>query len=45
MASRLTMLEYLAANNYIVAGMHIAYPGIGTLKSNEKEGYDFIPLK
>ena len=44
-ASRLKMLEYLVANDYIVAGMHVAYPGIGTLKSNNKGGYIFTPLK
>ena len=44
-ASRLRMLEYLVSNNYIVGGMHIAYPGIGTLKSNGKGGYIFAPLK
>jgi len=44
-ASRVKMLEYLAANNYIVCGMHIAYPGIGTLQSNDKGGYIFTPLK
>ncbi|MCL2728166.1 MAG: hypothetical protein FWD56_07270 [Bacteroidales bacterium] len=44
-AARLKMLEYLSANEYIVGGMHIAYPGMGTLKSNEKDGYLFTPLK
>ena len=44
-ASRIKMLVYLAANNYIVAGMHIAYPGFGTLKSNNKGGYIFTPLE
>jgi len=43
-ASRLKMLEYLVANDYIVGGMHIAYPGIGTLKSNGKYGYVFTPI-
>ena len=44
-ASRIKVLEYLAANNYVVAGMHIAYPGIGTLKSNGKGGYVFTPVE
>ena len=44
-ASRIKMLEYLTANNYVSGGMHIAYPGIGTLKSNGKGGYVFTPLK
>ena len=43
--SRLKMLEYLVANDYLVGGMHIAYPGIGSLKSNDHGGYTFIPLK
>jgi len=43
--SRTKMLEYLVANGYLVAGMHIAYPGIGTLKSNNKGGYVFTPIK
>jgi len=44
-ASRLKMLSYLVENGYIVGGMHIAYPGMGTLKSNGKGGYLFTPLK
>jgi glyoxylase-like metal-dependent hydrolase (beta-lactamase superfamily II) len=44
-ATRLKLLEYLVANNYLAGGMHIAYPGIGTIKSNGKGGYVFTPLK
>ena len=44
-ASRIKILEYLVANNYIVGGMHVAYPGIGSLKSNGKGGYIFTPLE
>ena len=44
-SARLKMLEYLVANDYVVGGMHIAYPGIGTLKSNGKGGYIFTPLQ
>ena len=44
-ASRLKMLEYLVANDYIVGGMHVAFPGMGTLKSNGKGGYIFTPLR
>ena len=44
-ASRLKILEYLAANNYTVGGMHIAYPGLGTLRSNGRGGYVFSPLR
>ena len=43
-SARLNMLEYLVANDYIVGGMHIPYPAIGTLKSNGKGGYVFSPL-
>ena len=44
-ASRLRMLEYLVANGYTVGGMHIAYPGFGTLRSNGRGGYIFTPLR
>jgi glyoxylase-like metal-dependent hydrolase (beta-lactamase superfamily II) len=44
-AVRVKMLEYLAANNYIAAGMHTAYPGMGTLKSNGRGGYIFTPVE
>ncbi|MCL2727809.1 MAG: MBL fold metallo-hydrolase [Bacteroidales bacterium] len=43
-AARLKMLEYLVANDYIVGGMHIAYPGLGTLQLDDKGGYLFTPL-
>jgi len=43
--SRLNMLKYLVNNNYIVGGMHVAFPGMGTLQSNNKEGYIFTPIK
>jgi len=44
-ASRLKMLPYLVANGYIVAGMHVAYPGIGTLQLNDQGAYIFTPLE
>ena len=44
-ASRLKMLEYLVTNGYaVVGGMHVAYPGLGTLKPDGKGGYVFTPL-
>ena len=44
-SSRLNMLKYLVTNNYIAGGMHVAYPGIGTIAPNGKEGYIFSPLE
>lgn len=43
--SRAKLLSWIADNDYIVAGMHIPYPGMGCLKSNNKGGYIFTPLK
>jgi len=44
--SRLKILEYISKNNIPVAGMHIAYPGMGDVKKDsEKGGYEFLPLK
>ncbi|MDR0437458.1 MAG: MBL fold metallo-hydrolase [Bacteroidales bacterium] len=43
--ARLEMLNYIVDNNFLVAGMHIAYPGIGTLKANGKGGYMFTPIE
>lgn len=41
---RQEILEYVAKNNIPVAGMHIAYPGIGGVKT-EGTGFQFIPVK
>jgi len=41
--SRKKIMEYVAKNNITIAGMHIAFPAIGTLTSNGKNGYNFIP--
>jgi hypothetical protein len=38
-ASRKKILEYVSRNNIPVAGMHIAYPGIGKVKPNRESGY------
>jgi glyoxylase-like metal-dependent hydrolase (beta-lactamase superfamily II) len=43
--ARLNMLKYIVDNDFIVAGSHIAYPGIGTLTENGKGGYIFTPLE
>jgi glyoxylase-like metal-dependent hydrolase (beta-lactamase superfamily II) len=38
-ASRKKILEYVSGNNIPVAGMHIAYPGIGKVKPDGENGY------
>ena len=43
-ATRLRILRYLVDNDYIVGGMHVPYPGLGTLQSDGKGGYIFTPL-
>ncbi len=43
-ASRLRILEYVAAHKIPVAGMHIPYPGIGTVEK-AAQGYKFTPVK
>ena len=42
--SRMKILEYVAQNKIPIAGMHIAFPAIGTIVSREK-GFEFIPVK
>ncbi|MDR0414989.1 MAG: MBL fold metallo-hydrolase [Prevotellaceae bacterium] len=39
--SRQTLLEYASKNKIPVGGMHIAYPSIGNVKADSKEGYEF----
>jgi glyoxylase-like metal-dependent hydrolase (beta-lactamase superfamily II) len=41
--SREIVLKYVSENNIPIAGMHIAYPGIGDIKSNGEKGYIFVP--
>ncbi|MDL2265560.1 MBL fold metallo-hydrolase [Parabacteroides sp. OttesenSCG-928-G07] len=41
--SRKEILEYVSKNNIPIAGMHIAYPGIGSVKA-EGAGYQFVPV-
>lgn len=43
--SRQNILKSVVDKKWTVAGMHIAYPGMGTLKSNGENGYLFTPLK
>jgi glyoxylase-like metal-dependent hydrolase (beta-lactamase superfamily II) len=43
--SRKQLLEYAVKNNIPVAGMHIAYPGMGSVKSNPDNGYEFSPFE
>ena len=40
-AARMKILEYVSKNNIPIAGMHIAFPGMGYVKG----GYMFIPLE
>ena len=42
--SRKNILEYAAANNITVGGMHIAFPSVGKIKKGKEEGYNFTPL-
>jgi glyoxylase-like metal-dependent hydrolase (beta-lactamase superfamily II) len=39
--SRKKILEYVSANNIPIAGMHIAFPSIGKVKSGDGSGYVF----
>lgn len=42
--SRKNILEYASKNNIPIAGMHVAFPGIGTIKANQAGGYLFEPI-
>ncbi|MDR0295262.1 MAG: MBL fold metallo-hydrolase, partial [Prevotellaceae bacterium] len=42
-AVREMILDYIAKNNIVVAGIHIAFPGMGNIKKSNK-GYLFTPL-
>jgi hypothetical protein len=39
--SRLAILQFVSDRAIPVAGMHIPYPGIGTIKKSE-QGYEFV---
>jgi glyoxylase-like metal-dependent hydrolase (beta-lactamase superfamily II) len=43
-AMREVVLDYVAKNNIAIAGMHIAFPGMGNIKKSDK-GYLFTPFK
>ena len=43
-AAREMILDYVVRNNIAIAGIHIAFPGMGTLKKANK-GYLFTPFK
>jgi glyoxylase-like metal-dependent hydrolase (beta-lactamase superfamily II) len=43
--SRLAVLKYVTKHHIPVAGMHVAYPAIGTVAANGKGGYVFTPVK
>jgi glyoxylase-like metal-dependent hydrolase (beta-lactamase superfamily II) len=42
--SRQQLLKYLSDNKIRIAGMHIAFPGIGEIKKSAAHGYDFTPV-
>ena len=42
--ARKKVLEYISKNNIPVAGMHIAFPGIGKISKGAGEGYVFTPV-
>jgi glyoxylase-like metal-dependent hydrolase (beta-lactamase superfamily II) len=41
--SREAVLKYVAEHQMLIAGMHIAYPGIGHVQSTTGKGYVFTP--
>jgi glyoxylase-like metal-dependent hydrolase (beta-lactamase superfamily II) len=41
--SREVILKYVSENRILVGGMHIAYPGVGTVRPDEGKGYTFTP--
>jgi len=43
--SREAILKYVKENHISIAGMHIAFPGMGKIKAGEEEGYEFIPMR
>ena len=43
-SSRKEILEYVSEHKIPVAGMHTAFPGMGTITKNTKEGYVFTPF-
>ncbi|MDR1182660.1 MAG: MBL fold metallo-hydrolase [Bacteroidales bacterium] len=43
--SRAETLKYVTLHNITIAGMHVAYPGIGKIEQDSDSGYRFIPAK
>jgi len=43
-ATRKKLMQMAIDNNWLIAGMHLA-DGIGTVKSNGKGGFEFVPYK
>ncbi|MDR2039948.1 MAG: MBL fold metallo-hydrolase [Bacteroidales bacterium] len=43
--SRKEVLEYVTKNKIPIAGMHIAFPGMGEVRKEKSGGYRFIPMK
>jgi len=43
-AARKKVLEYVAANNITIAGMHIAFPGMGKITKTSDAGYTYTPV-
>ncbi|MDR2007033.1 MAG: MBL fold metallo-hydrolase [Acidaminococcales bacterium] len=43
--TRQTVLEWAAAQNASIAGMHIAFPGAGKIQKNDRQGFVFVPAK
>jgi glyoxylase-like metal-dependent hydrolase (beta-lactamase superfamily II) len=41
--TRKKILQYVAANNIPIAGMHLVYPAVGTVKEDGAGGYALIP--
>jgi glyoxylase-like metal-dependent hydrolase (beta-lactamase superfamily II) len=41
--SRQAILKYVAAHKITIAGMHIAWPGIGKIEARPAGGYVFVP--
>lgn len=43
--ARQAILKYVSEKNIPIAGMHIAFPGMGRVEKSGSEGYRFIPLQ
>jgi glyoxylase-like metal-dependent hydrolase (beta-lactamase superfamily II) len=41
--SRIAILKYVSENDIPIAGMHIAYPAIGEIRTVPGKGYEFTP--